>query len=70
MVHEVENKETLFNELRNILNQDGQILVVEPPIHVSKKAFDKSVTIARDVGFVDIKGPRVRFSKTVILKKV
>jgi len=69
MVHEVENKKSFFNELRNILNQDGQILIVEPPIHVSKTAFNKSVTIARDTGFIDSKGPRVLFSKTVILKK-
>lgn len=69
MVHEVPNKEAFFYEIGSILKQEGQVLLVEPPLHVSKAAFEKTVKKARDNGFVDIKGPRVLFSKTVILKK-
>ncbi len=68
MVHEVPNKEEFFNELGTILKPNGQVLIVEPPFHVSKSAFEQTVRKARNVGFTDVKGPNVLFSKTVILK--
>ena len=69
VVHEVTNKKYLFAEIATILKPDGQVLMVEPPFHVSKSAFEKTIRIAREVGFTDTKGPHVLFSKTVILKK-
>lgn len=69
VVHEIPNKEEFFSELGKILSPNGQVLLVEPPIHVSKSAFEKTISIARDNGFTDIEGPKVLFSKTVILKK-
>ncbi len=69
MVHEVPNKEEFFNEIGTILKPGGQVLMVEPPFHVSKSAFEKTVGKARDIGFTDIEGPDVLFSKTVVLKK-
>ena len=70
MVHEVPNKEEFFNEIRTILKLNGQVLIVEPPFHVSKSVFEETVRKARDVGFTDVEGPNMLFSKTVILKKV
>jgi len=69
MVHEIPNKEEFFNEIKTILRPNGQALIVEPPFHVSKSAFEETVRRARDAGFTDIEGPNVIFSKTVILKK-
>ncbi len=69
MVHEVPNQTQFFNELGTILKPNGQILIVEPPFHVSKSAFEETIRKARNVGFTDAKGPNVLFSKTVILKK-
>jgi len=69
MVHEIPNKEALFNEIRSIHNPNGQILMVEPPFHVSKSAFKETIRQATDIGYKEIKGPYVLFSKTVILKK-
>ena len=69
MVHEVPNKEEFFKEIGTILNPNGQVLIVEPPFHVSKSAFEETVRKARDAGFTDVEGPNVIFSKTVILKK-
>ena len=69
MVHEVQNKEALFDEIGTILNPKGQVLIVEPPFHVSKSAFEETLGKARNVGFTDIEGPKVLFSKTAILKK-
>lgn len=69
MVHEVPNKERFFDEIGAILRPNGQVLIVEPPFHVSKSAFEKTIKKARDVGFTDAEGPNMLFHKTVILKK-
>ncbi len=69
MVHEVPNKEEFFNEIGTILRTNGQVLIVEPPFHVSKSAFAKTIRQADDNGFTIVKGSKVLFSKTMILKK-
>jgi len=69
LVHEVPNKEKFFNEIGTIVRPNGQVLIVEPPFHVSKSAFKEMVKMARDAGFTDVKGPNLLFNKTVILKK-
>jgi len=69
MVHEVPNQKTLFKEIRSILKPGGQFLIVEPPFHVSVKAFEETVRKARDAGFIPAPGPKVFLSKTVMLKK-
>lgn len=68
MVHEVPDKALFFDEIKTIAKPDGQVLMVEPPFHVSKSAFEKTIEIARDKGFAEVKGPGVFLSKTVILK--
>jgi ubiquinone/menaquinone biosynthesis C-methylase UbiE len=68
MVHEVRNPDEFFRELKSILKPDGQLLVVEPRFHVSKKAFEETVTKAIAAGFTPAKGPNVFFSKSVVLR--
>jgi len=69
VVHEIPNKKSFFSEIEKILNTNGQILMVEPPFHVSKKEFGKAIRTARETGLIDTKGPKVLFSKAVLLKK-
>ena len=69
IVHEVPNKEALFNEIGTILKPNGQVLIVEPPFHVSKSAFEETIKKARNAGFILVERPKVLFSKTAILKK-
>ena len=69
MVHEVLDKESLFYEIKSILKPHGQVLIVEPPIHVSKKEFENTIKIANDVGLSIVEKPKILFSKTGILKK-
>ena len=69
MVHEVPNPKKFFEEINSILKPNGQVLVVEPPLRVSKKAFEETIRKARDSGFKPVEGPKVLLSKTVILKK-
>lgn len=69
VVHEVPDQEEFFNEIGSILKPDGQVLIVEPPFHVSKKAFEETIRTARGAGFTPADRPKVLLSKTVILKK-
>jgi ubiquinone/menaquinone biosynthesis C-methylase UbiE len=69
LVHEIPNQEEFFKELESILQPGGQVLVVEPPFHVSKAAFTEMIENAGNAGFKPIEGPKVLLSKTVILKK-
>jgi ubiquinone/menaquinone biosynthesis C-methylase UbiE len=69
MVHEVSNPKKFFEEIKSVLEPNGQFLIVEPPIHVSKTAFQETIRKARNVGFKPVEGPKILLSKTAILKK-
>ena len=51
LVHEVPDKDRLFAEIYDTLNQDGKFMIVEPGGHVSKEDFEKTVATAQSVGF-------------------
>lgn len=71
MVHEVPNKDKFFETMGNILNEKGELLIVEPKFfHVSKKEFDITLGKAENAGFKSTKGPRLPFSFSAILTKV
>jgi ubiquinone/menaquinone biosynthesis C-methylase UbiE len=69
VVHEIPEKKGLFTELARLLKPGGQILVVEPPFHVSKSAFTEMIRTAQAAGLVSTEAAGIRFSKTVLLKK-
>ncbi|GAF96432.1 unnamed protein product, partial [marine sediment metagenome] len=69
IVHEVLNQEEFFNETGAILKPKGQVLVVEPPFHISKSAFEETIRKARNAGFTLVERPKVLLSKTAVLKK-
>ena len=68
VVHEVPDQGALFRELAHLLAPAGRLLVVEPPVHVSRARFKAMVQTARDAGLVADGGPRVVLSKSVVLR--
>jgi ubiquinone/menaquinone biosynthesis C-methylase UbiE len=69
MIHEVPDKESFFKELKSILNEKGQVLVVEPKLfHVSRRDFEITIKFAESVGFTIHRGPRLLFCWSAILK--
>jgi ubiquinone/menaquinone biosynthesis C-methylase UbiE len=67
MVHELPDQEAFYSELATILKPGGQLLVIEPPFHVSRSAFRKSLDRANAAGLKASDGPRVLLSKTAVL---
>lgn len=68
MVHEVPDQKAFFQELQGIIRSGGMLLVVEPPVHVSRKAFRSCLDLAQSLGFVMDEGPRFMFSKSALLR--
>jgi ubiquinone/menaquinone biosynthesis C-methylase UbiE len=69
MLHELPDQEGFFNEIAEILKVKGRVFIVEPPFHVSKTAFEKTIRKAQNTGFVLAERPKVFLSKTAVLKK-
>ena len=69
VVHEIPDQQNPFNELETILKLKGELFIVEPPFHVSKKAFAETIKKATTAGFAEVKRPKVLFNKAVVLKK-
>jgi len=67
MIHEVPDQDHLFRELESILKPNGQIFVIEPKGHVSKKMFESMIERVKGIGFEINDGPKVFFSRSIIL---
>lgn len=70
VVHELPDQLEFFQQLASIVKPGGQVLVVEPPLHVSRADFAETVSKAREAGFQPAPGPKMLFSKAVLLKMV
>ena len=69
VVHEVPDKERLLSEIRHTMKEEGRLLIVEPKTQVSKTDFDKTISIARSMGFEVINDLAIRRSHAVLLGK-
>lgn len=67
VIHEIPNHYDLFAEMKSLLNQGGQLLIVEPKFHVTKKDFDKMLDIAISRGFTLLEQPKFTFSRACLL---
>jgi ubiquinone/menaquinone biosynthesis C-methylase UbiE len=67
MIHEVPNQDNLLRELKSILKPGGNIFIIEPKFHVSKKSFEEMIDKIKAIGFETIDRPKVFFSRTVLL---
>ncbi len=68
MLHELPDPSAFFTEVRQLLTARGQLLIVEPPFHVSRAAFEAALRVAHDAGFVVAARPPVLFSRAALLR--
>ena len=69
MMHEVGNQGNFLREIQQLLKPGAVLLLTEPIKHVSRAEFDRTVSLARQQGFVVTDHPLVRLSHTVVLTK-
>lgn len=63
MVHEVPSAEAFLKEIVSMLKPKGKLLVVEPKIHVSAAAFERTIEVAEKAGLSPISEPKISFSR-------
>jgi ubiquinone/menaquinone biosynthesis C-methylase UbiE len=68
MVHEAPHQDKFFNDIKSILKTGGQMLIVEPPLHVSWETFSQSLKNAKSAGLLTSGGPKIPFNKTAIIR--
>jgi ubiquinone/menaquinone biosynthesis C-methylase UbiE len=69
MFHEVPDQEKYLKEICALLNPDGKVLLVEPPVHVSKGEFNQTVQKAKAAGLMLIESPKVFLGRTAVFRK-
>ena len=69
MVHEVPNKENLFNEVLPLINKNGLIMIVEPGL-VSKNEFNGIINYIKNKGFDVYDKLKIPLSKGIVLRKL
>ena len=67
VLHELPDQDRFFEELSDIVNPGGQVLIVEPPFHTAKYVFDEFIQSAEVYRFESVKGPKLLFNRTAIL---
>ena len=67
MIQEVPNQDNLFRELKSILKPGGEIYIIEPNFHVTKKAFDTMIGKLKSIGFNFKESPKIFLSRTVVI---
>jgi len=69
MVHETPDEHNFIKQVHTILKSSGKLLIAEPKMHVTLTEFNKTVSIAQEVGFKLIDSPVIYFSHAAILEK-
>jgi ubiquinone/menaquinone biosynthesis C-methylase UbiE len=69
MVHELEQPTAFFAEITTALKADGAVLIVEPPLHVPRAAFEASLAVAERAGLRVARRPRIGPNKVALLAK-
>jgi SAM-dependent methyltransferase len=67
VVHELPRQDAFFAEVARALKPDGAVLVVEPPLHVSRAAFESSLAVAERAGLVVRDRPGIGLSRAALL---
>lgn len=68
-IHEVPDQDVLFKEIYSILKPGGEMLIVEPPLHVSKSGFKNMLMKIKSAGFSIVSEPKLFINKAVLIKK-
>jgi ubiquinone/menaquinone biosynthesis C-methylase UbiE len=68
MLHEVPDRRSLLETLKQVLKPSGVFLLVEPKVHVSADSWMESLALAEQVGFRRRETQAVRFSRAALMQ--
>lgn len=66
--HEMRFVDSIIREIKNIINNETKILIVEQKFHVTKSAFEAIINKMVNNGFVICDRPVIFFSRAVVMK--
>ena len=66
MIHEIPNPKGILAELKDMLKNNGKLLIVEPKMHVSKNLFDRMLDEANEVGLKIADIPKGKGGRSVL----
>jgi len=66
MLHEVPDQGKFLRDIKNLLKPQGQYLLVEPKIHVSERAFERSIEEAVKAGLRKVERPSIALSRAML----
>ncbi|MBM4313136.1 MAG: class I SAM-dependent methyltransferase [Deltaproteobacteria bacterium] len=69
MAHEIPDKSRFFGEIIAFLKPQGRFLLVEPKLHVTKRNFERTVAVCREMGLQVLGEPPVALSRAFLLGK-
>ena len=67
MVHETPDQNSFFQQVKKIVKSTGRILIVEPPFHVSRKQFRKTLKCAEHADLAVIERPKRKGGLSALL---
>jgi 2-polyprenyl-3-methyl-5-hydroxy-6-metoxy-1,4-benzoquinol methylase len=70
VLHEVADPNRILGELAQLVKPNAHLLLAEPAGHVERDAFEDSVALAREHGFVPSETPSIRWAHASLLTRV
>jgi ubiquinone/menaquinone biosynthesis C-methylase UbiE len=67
MLHEVADQIRFLKGVKKLMKDTARVLIVEPRLHVTKTAFDRTIQMARQSGFKIEDNPPVSLSRAILL---
>ncbi len=67
MLHEVTDQIRFLKDVKKLMKRTACVLIVEPRLHVTKTAFDRTIRMARQSGFKIEDYPLVSLSRAILL---
>lgn len=70
MIHESGDPQAILKETAGLLSPDGQILVVEPKMHVSQEIFDNMLKEAEEAGLSAVDFPENKGGRSALFRLI
>ena len=69
MAHETPDEFEFLKQVRSILKKSGRLLLAEPKMHVPVTDFNKTLSLAKELGLKKIDSPKIILSHAAVLEK-